>query len=543
MNNNENNNTPSFGFEPQKPFTDYTNPNPVEFKRPVEAQNNEQEFTPQSAFNAEPQPFEPVAPVHNDYSQPVYQNYYGNQQPVNPQYQPPYQQPYQQTYQQSYQQPYQQPVQNSPYQPYQRNMHPYQDVSFVHPQHIQPKANMGLIAIIIVLSVLLVSSLIGILVFVTSNTPNKPSNNTPYNFTTPEYNYTMPEIQQEATTPTKSHDESDYSDKIIKDFKGIALDDKPKDATTNKGYNAESAFNKASQSVVGIVCYTDKVTTVEECDSQGSGIIITADGYVVTNAHVIGNSRTAYLIQVITSDGKTYNAGIVGYDTRTDIAVLKMDKAKNLKPASFGDSAKITLGEDIIAIGNPGGLGYQNSITKGIVSAVDRELSSASLVRYIQTDAAINPGNSGGPIVNMYGQVIGIATAKIVSEQFEGMGFAIPSADAKAIVDSIIKNSYVAGRVKIGITGFEVDSFTASQNDFPRGIQIDSISPKGPCDNTELQKNDIITELDGQKIESFTDIFRVLEKHKPDDKVKIKFYRPETKKYGETEIVLQEDVI
>ncbi len=532
MNNNENNNTSPFEFEPQKPFTDYTNPNPVEFKRPVENQDAEQEFKPQSAFNAEPQPFEPVAPVHNDYSQPVYHNYHSNQPPVNPQYQPPYQHPYQQ--------PYQQPVQNFP--PYQRNMHPYQDVSFVHPQHVQQKSNTGLIAIIIVLSVLLASSLIGILIFVTTNVSNQPSNNIP-NIIPPEYNYTMPEIQQEATTPTKSHDESDYSDKIIKDFKGIALDDKPKDATTNKGYNAESAFNKASQSVVGIVCYTDKVTNVEDCDSQGSGIIITADGYVVTNAHVIGNSRTAYLIQVITSDGKTYNAGVVGYDTRTDIAVLKMDNAKNLKPASFGDSAKITLGEDIIAIGNPGGLDYQNSITKGIVSAINRELSSASLVRYIQTDAAINPGNSGGPIVNMYGQVIGIATAKIVSEQFEGMGFAIPSADAKTIVDSIIKNSYVKGRVKIGITGFEVDSVTATQNKLPRGIQIDSISPKGPCDNTDLQKNDIITEVDGQKIETFTEIFRILEQHKPNDKVKVKYYRPETQKYGETEIILQEDVI
>jgi serine protease Do len=143
----------------------------------------------------------------------------------------------------------------------------------------------------------------------------------------------------------------------------------------------------------------------------------------------------------------------------------------------------------------------------------------------------------------MYGQVIGIATAKIVSERFEGMGFAIPSTDVKAVVDSIIKNSYVAGRVKIGITGFAVDSFTASQNNLPCGIRIDTISPKGPCDNTELQKNDIVTEVDGQKIESFTDIYRVLEEHKPNDKVKVKYYRPETQKYGEIEITLQEDVI
>lgn len=532
---NENNNIPQFGFEPQKPFTDYTNPNPVEFKRPVESQTFEQEFTQQPVFNAEPQPFEPVQPMHNDYSHPVYHNSYNNQMPVTPQFQQPYQQPVQP--------PYQQPVQNNPYQPYQGNMPPYQSAPPMYPRPEQPKANMGLIAIIIVLSVLLVSSLIGILVFVTSNASDNANNNNSFSFTIPEHDYTIPQLEEQATTPPATHEESDYSDRTNKDFGGISLDDKPKDATTNKDYNAETAFNKASQSVVGIVCYSDEITSVEDCDSQGSGIIITSDGYVITNSHVIGNSRTAYMIQVITADGKTYNAGVVGYDTRTDIAVLKMDDAKDLKAASFGDSEKIILGEDIIAIGNPGGLGYQNSITKGIVSAVNRELSSASLVKYIQTDAAINPGNSGGPIVNMYGQVIGIATAKIVSEQFEGMGFAIPSRDTKTIVDSIIKNSYVAGRVKIGISGFEVDSVTASQNDIPRGIQIDTISPNGPCDNTELQAQDIITEVDGQKIESFTDIYRVLEQHKPDDKVKVKYYRPETEKYGETEILLQEDVI
>lgn len=531
-NNNENNNSPQFGFEPQKPFTDYTNPNPVEFRRPSEEpEPARQEFVPQPVFNTEPQPFESAPVEQHDYSQPVYQNIRYPQPPVSPQYQ----------------RPVQQSVQNIPYQQFQGNMPSYQSAPPVYnqPQQPKPKANAGLIAIIVVLSVLLFSSLIGILVYITSNAPTKSdnSNNNPYGFTMPEYNYTVPQIQEETVVPEIIHNESDYSDKIIPDYKGISLADKPKDATTNKDYNAETAFDKASQSVVGVVCYSNSITNVEDCDSQGSGIIITSDGYVVTNAHVIGNSRTSYLIQVVTADGKTYNAGVVGYDTRTDIAVLKMDDAKGLKAASFGDSAKITLGEDIIAIGNPGGLDYQNSITKGIVSAVNRELSSASLVKYIQTDAAINPGNSGGPIVNMYGQVIGIATAKIVSEQFEGMGFAIPSAEAKTIVDGIMKNGYIAGRVKIGILGYEIDSATATQYGFPRGIQIESISAGGPCDHTDLQSGDIITEVDGQKIESFTDIYNVLEQHKPNDKVKIKYYRPETEKYGETEIILQEDVI
>ncbi len=544
MNNNENNNIPPFGFEPHKPFTDYTNPEPVEFRRPPEDLNNEvvvQDFEPQPVFNTEPVPFEPqktetpaptVPPMQHDYSNPVYQNNYYNPQPA-----PFYQQ-----------RPMNQPVQNIPNQPFYGNAPAYQSAPPIYGQNppYQPKqkANIGLITIIVVLSILLVSSFIGILIHITSNasTSSNNANENPFGFTMPDYDYTIPQPEA-STSPVGNHDKSDYSDKIIPDYKGLTLNDKPNDASTNKSYNAETAFDKASQSVVGVVCYANKITDVEDCDSQGSGIIISADGYVVTNAHVINNSRTAYIIQVVTSDGKTYNAGVVGYDTRTDIAVLKMDNAKNLKPATFGDSSKITLGEDIIAIGNPGGLDYQNSITKGVVSATERELSSASLVKYIQTDAAINPGNSGGPIVNMYGQVIGIATAKIVSEQFEGMGFAIPSTDAKTIVDNIIKNGYVAGRVKIGITGLEIDSLTASQYDVPRGIQIESISADGPCADSGLKAKDIITEVDGQKIESFTDIYRILEQHKPDDKVKIKYYRPETEKYNETEITLQEDVI
>ena len=231
------------------------------------------------------------------------------------------------------------------------------------------KMSAGLIVIIIVLCTLLVSSIIGIAIYsVSTNFSNTSSGGQDaqggYSFTIPGYTvpgYTIP--QSGETAPQTNHESSDYSDKINPDFKGITLQSKPKDAATNKSYTAESAFNMVSDSVVGIVCYSDKITTVENCSSQGSGIIITSDGYVITNAHVIGNSKTLYLIQVVTSDGKTFDAGVVGFDSRTDIAVLKIDGAKNMKAAYFGDSEKIELGEDIIAVGNPGGLDYQNSIT------------------------------------------------------------------------------------------------------------------------------------------------------------------------------------
>jgi serine protease Do len=463
----------------------------------------------------------------NDYSQPVYQQGYGYSQ--NPQYGGNQAQPY------AYNpQPNGYPAQ------------PYGAPAQYAPNQKQPKKKMngGLIAVIVVLSVFLVGSVAGLAAYVissnnSSSTSNKTDDSNSYSYTIP-YNYGYNETP-DTTTAQSEHKETDYSDKTSSDFSGIALNDKPKDATTNSGYTSGYAFDKVSSSVVGVVCYSDEITTVEECSSQGSGIIVSADGYVVTNAHVIGNSKTKYLIQIVTSDGKEYTAGVVGYDSRTDIAVLKMDDAKNLTAATFGNSDDVELGEDILVVGNPGGLDYQNSITKGVVSAVNRELSSTSIVKYIQTDAAINPGNSGGPLVNLYGQVIGIASSKIVSEKYEGMGFAIPSATAKKIIDDLIKNGYVSGRVKIGISGVAIDSATASSYNVPKGILIQEITEGGPCDNTDLQAEDIITEVDGKTVTTFAEIYEILETHKAGDKITIKYYRMSTETEDSIEVTLQED--
>lgn len=498
---------------------------------------------PQGAYRQNP---DYAYPQHNDYSNPQYsarvnypqngmpvQNNYGGQNVnyggCNPQYQ---YNPNPQNYNPNYQNNRNMPPQYNAYAPY-------------PPMPTRPpkkKANAGLIALIVVLCVLLVGSMAGFFVYFVSENSKKQDDNSSnsYSFTMPNYGYNIPSTEP-TTAPVSEHKESDYSDKADANYKGVVLESKPKDADTNKSYTAESAFNKVSDSVVGIVGYTDEITTVENSATQGSGIILTSDGYVVTNAHVIGNSKTAYLLQVVTSDGKSYNAGVVGYDSRTDIAVLKMDDAKDLKAAAFGNSENIELGEDIIVVGNPGGLDYQNSITKGIVSAVDRKMSSTSLVKYIQTDAAINPGNSGGPIVNLYGQVVGIATAKIVSEKYEGMGFAIPSATAKDIIDTLMKKGYVEGRVKIGITGSNVSSDVASAYGIPMGIMVDEISKDGPCYGTELKTDDIITGVDDKEIQSFSDIYEILETHKPGDKIVIKYYRMSDQSTGEVEVTLAED--
>ena len=498
---------------------------------------------PQGAYRQNP---DYAYPQHNDYSNPQYSarvNYQQNGMPVqnnyggqnvnyggcNPQYQ---YNPNPQNYNPNYQNNRNMPPQYNAYAPYPP----------MPPRPPKKKANAGLIALIVVLCVLLVGSMAGFFVYFVSENSKKQDDNSSnsYSFTMPNYGYNIPSTEP-TTAPVSEHKESDYSDKADANFKGVVLESKPKDADTNKSYTAESAFNKVSDSVVGIVGYTDEITTVENSATQGSGIILTSDGYVVTNAHVIGNSKTTYLLQVVTSDGKSYNAGVVGYDSRTDIAVLKMDDAKGLKAATFGNSENIELGEDIIVVGNPGGLDYQNSITKGIVSAVDRKMSSTSLVKYIQTDAAINPGNSGGPIVNLYGQVVGIATAKIVSEKYEGMGFAIPSATAKDIIDTLMKKGYVEGRVKIGITGSNVSSTVASAYGIPMGIMVDEISKDGPCYGTELKTDDIITGVDDKEIQSFSDIYEILETHKPGDKIVIKYYRMSDQSTGEVEVTLAED--
>ena len=290
-----------------------------------------------------------------------------------------------------------------------------------------------------------------------------------------------------------------------------------------------------------MLCFDKNTDNNSDAVSQGSGIVISEDGFIVTNSHVVGNSKTAYLIKVVTADSKEYKAGVVGFDGRTDLAVLKLVDAKGLKPAVFGDSDKIELGEDLIVIGNPGGIEYQNSMTKGIVSAINRDASSKNIVKYIQTDAAINPGNSGGPAVNNCGQVIGVASAKIADEKYEGMGFCIPSAQVKQIVDSLIRNGYVDGRVKIGVSGNAVSESDAQMYNLPKGIIVYGITEGGPCDKTDLRENDIITEFDGKTITSFADIYEALEGHKEGDKVKLKFYREDNGKEYEIEITLQAD--
>lgn len=574
MDNFDNNNMG--GFEPQKPFTEKPVQNnnmnteqTIPVSEPETQEGQAQNVQPQSgntpygdyifgnnnqntANNANPTENVPPYQQNQNPSTQPWQYGYG-QYPYsgqNPQYNQNNQQYGQYQNNTGYNQnvpPYQQNMYGQP--PYGNNgtyNQQYNPQMFA--QYPQKKTKGGIIALIIVLCSLLTIGFIGMMVYGFSvdikedlNSDRSDSGNS---FRLPNKDSTTPfETLPDTSSQGKTHDESDYSDKVNKDYSGMKLESNPKDAKTNNSYTAAKASEKVSDSVVGILCYSDDVPDQADtttASSQGSGIIFSQDGYVITNAHVIGNSKTAYAIRVVTSDGKVYKAGVVGYDSRTDIAVLKMDDAKGLTPATFGDSSQLEVGQDIIVVGNPGGLDYQNTTTKGVISALDRKLSTSSLTKYIQTDAAINPGNSGGPLVNYYGQVVGITTSKIVSETYEGMGFAIPSQTVKSIVDTLVKNGYVEGRVKIGISGIAVTSDQASNYNIPQGIYVQSIVSGGPCDGTSLKEGDIITEVDGETITSFADVYAILETHKPGDKIKVKYYSSSSGD-GEVEITLQED--
>lgn len=290
---------------------------------------------------------------------------------------------------------------------------------------------------------------------------------------------------------------------------------------------AEQIYQEISPSIVGVIAYNPSVNLIYSATGQGSGIIISEDGYIVTNSHVIGNSNK-YRISVVTSDKKEYPAKIVGFDTKTDIAVLKID-ASNLKAAVFGNSDQLAVGATVLAIGNPGGLEFYNTLTRGVISALNRSLDSVNgdiadtSVKYIQTDAAINPGNSGGALLNMYGQVIGMPRAKL--SNYEGFGFSIPCNTVKTVVDDIIKNGYVSGRVKIGISVRPLSVYEAQINNVPQGLIVISITEDSPAKNNGLRIGDIITKISDTDIKTTAALYKELSKYKPGDSVDVTVYR------------------
>lgn len=277
----------------------------------------------------------------------------------------------------------------------------------------------------------------------------------------------------------------------------------------------------------------------------GTGIIMSKDGYIVTNAHVIYDDEYGYgeasSVQIQMSDEETtYDARIVAYDKEADIAVLKID-ADNLTAAEFGDSSSCEVGEMVVAIGNPLGLQFQNTVTCGIISALDRKVTiNDNTMTLIQTDTAINNGNSGGPLINSSGQVIGINSAKMSSTYsgeatVEGIGFAIPMSEAKSIVDDLINYGYVTGRPQLGISCQDVTEAVSQAYNIPVGAYIFSVTAGGAADQAGLQPGDVITGIQDQTISTTEELNAVKNQYKAGDTITLTYVRAgETKKVDVT---------
>lgn len=307
---------------------------------------------------------------------------------------------------------------------------------------------------------------------------------------------------------------------------GVVIHQKPQ----GDALDAQAVYDKVVKSTVAItVSYTGEGT-----DSSGTGIIATSDGYIITNAHVVLNTKSV-LVTVTTYDGQQYDAVVVGMDRTTDLAVIKTNDY-GFAPAEFGDAGELSIGEWVLAIGNPGGERFASSLTRGIVSGLDRavERYSENGMTFIQTDAAINPGNSGGPLVNLYGQVVGINSSKIVTDGYEGMGFAIPVSKAKDIIDQLLSGGYVEGRVRLGISGYDLGDEAAFYG-LPRGFMIASIDEDSSFAGTEAQVEDIIIAIDGETVEELQDISNLLLRYSPGDQVTVTLYRRSAHDFSEGE--------
>lgn len=335
-------------------------------------------------------------------------------------------------------------------------------------------------------------------------------------------NYTPTEI----TTSTNSTD-IEVSNTGVVDF--ISLN--------NYSDTSVYAANKVLPSIVGItVDYTVTSNFMQgmsqTSQAEGSGIIISDDGYILTNNHIINSSDSSIYYEVseatkvcvyLYNDETPYEAKIIGTDKQTDLAVIKIEK-DNLIAAELGDSSSVKIGEFAMAIGNP--LGMESSVTSGIISAVNRTVDSQDGNSYtlIQTDAAINSGNSGGALVNSEGKVIGINTLKLSGTGIEGMGFAIPINDTIEIYNQLIEHGKVL-RPYIGIAGIDLDESSAEYYSLPVGIYIKQIYSNSPAALCDLKPGDVITAINGTKVNSMDELNKIKNSKNIGDEIILDVYR------------------
>ena len=278
--------------------------------------------------------------------------------------------------------------------------------------------------------------------------------------------------------------------------------------------------------------------------AEGSGVIISEDGYILTNNHIINSSSSSSYYEVgkankitvyLYNDETEYAGTIIGTDEQTDLAVIKIDKT-GLTAAELGDSDSVQVGEFAMAIGNP--LGMQSSVSSGTISAVNRSVTSDNVTyKLIQTDAAINSGNSGGALVNSQGQVIGINTLKMSGSGIEGMGFAIPINSTKDIYSQLIQYNKVK-RPYIGISGRDLDAETAKANNLVEGVYVLSVEEFSAAEKAGIKNGDVITQIDGKNIKTMDELNEIKNSHSIGDEITLKISRSGKEK--EIKLTLQE---
>lgn len=324
---------------------------------------------------------------------------------------------------------------------------------------------------------------------------------------------------------------------------------------------ATRAAQKVKNAVVSVITYEESSSSTSLSDlingssstsssgsltkaSEGSGVIYKKSGnaaYIVTNNHVVSGAKK---IKVMLSTGKKVEATLVGKDSTTDLAVLKINANNVTTVASFGDSSKVKAGQDVLAIGSPMGTDYANTVTKGIISATKRKVKASSdsvATTVIQTDAAINSGNSGGPLVNMAGQVIGINSMKLSSDgsgtSVEGIGFSIPSNEVVSVINQLVKNGKIS-RPSLGISAVNLSQVSASQqssvlnlpSSVTKGVVVIKTTSGGVAATAGLEQYDVITAIDGKAVKNIGSLKTQLYKHSSGDKITITYYRSGEKK-------------
>ncbi|MDE6833735.1 MAG: trypsin-like peptidase domain-containing protein [Ruminococcus sp.] len=330
------------------------------------------------------------------------------------------------------------------------------------------------------------------------------------------------------------------------------------DNNSGTALTREEVVQKVLPSVVGVESeftmtsnnngyyYGFGMPTTSTAIGTGTGVVITEDGYIVTNAHVIYDSEYgAGLSEKITvhmNDDNSYDAEVIGYDTDCDLAVLKID-ATGLTSAEFGDSDNLMLGESVIAVGNPLGFDLKNTVTSGIVSGLNRNITiNDKAMNLIQTDTAINQGNSGGPLINKYGQVIGINSSKMSASygeaSIEGIGFAIPSNETSKIIDDLMSYGYVTGKPQLGISCQDVTENVSRMYNMPVGVYITDVSEDSASEKAGLRSGDIITAVDGVKVSTAEELNAQKNTHSAGDTIEVTYIR--NGREETTEITLDE---